>query len=41
MTRTIGAAIGLLLVVLFFASLGFERVQSASSPSATSTVARR
>ena len=41
MTRTIGAAIGLLLVVLFFASLGFERVQSATSSSATFTVARR
>jgi hypothetical protein len=30
MTRTIGAAIGLVLVVLFFASLGFERTRSAS-----------
>jgi hypothetical protein len=41
MTRTIGAAIGLLLVVLFFASLGFERARSASSAPATFTLARR
>jgi hypothetical protein len=41
MTRTIGAAIGLVLVVLFFASLGFERTRSASSSSATFTLARR
>jgi len=41
MTRTIGAAIGLILVVLFFASLSIERARSASSSSATLTVARR
>ncbi|HWK08789.1 MAG TPA: hypothetical protein VNR64_01970 [Vicinamibacterales bacterium] len=40
MTRTIGAAIGLILVVLFFVSLGVERSRQASS-SASSVVARR
>jgi hypothetical protein len=29
MTRTIGAAIGIVLVLLFFASLGHARAQSA------------
>jgi hypothetical protein len=41
MTRTIGAAIGLILVVLFFASLSVERTRSASASSATFTLARR
>ena len=31
MTRTIGAAIGLVLVVLFFLSLGFEHVEAGTS----------
>jgi len=41
MTRTIGAAIGLVLVVLFFASLGFERARSSSSPTPAFLTARR
>ena len=41
MTRTIGAAIGLVLVVLFFATLSFERTHSSSSPTATFLTARR
>ena len=40
MTRTIGAAIGLVLVVLFFAALGFER-SSSSSPTPAFLTARR
>ena len=41
MTRTIGAAIGLVLVVLFFASLSVERARSSSTSSATFTLARK
>jgi hypothetical protein len=40
MTRTIGAAIGLILVVLFFATLSFERTRSAA-PTAAFLTARR
>jgi hypothetical protein len=41
MTRTIGAAIGLFLVVLFFLTLGVERTRSNSSPTAAFLTARR
>jgi hypothetical protein len=41
MTRTIGAAIGLVLVVLFFATLSFERTRPSSSPAPAFLTARR
>ena len=41
MTRTIGAAIGLVLVVLFFASLEVQRPHPSSSPSPAFLTARR
>jgi hypothetical protein len=40
MTRTIGAAIGLVLVVLFFASLGFERTRTSHPTPAFLTASR-
>jgi hypothetical protein len=40
MTRTIGAALGFLLVVLFFAAVAVESTRAASVPSYTSVGGR-
>jgi Na+-translocating ferredoxin:NAD+ oxidoreductase RnfA subunit len=40
MTRTVGAAVGFLLIVLFFAGVAIEKAR-ADSPRPTTTVAAR
>ncbi len=40
MTRTVGAALGFLLVVLFFAAVAVESTRAASAPPVTYAAAR-